>query len=328
MSVTTAPFELVRSDLHAVSARIQHLFRSPTNPVVAVAAAHLDLDRWRRVRACAVLLSGYASLPSEPRLRELHGVGSAEELLAVQKAATLEPHRLDEYVQDALPQKVRPKDNPYAGKQFGSHLVLAELTELLHGALQTHDSVTAAEKPAPVDSPGEAVDAEAKVALLAGDYLLSRASQSLATLPPAVVAVMCGGFEDASAGGVLCDDCGPQCGWAEYEKAGAAKTASLVAAGCSCAGALSDPDAAAAHDALRQYGYGLGMLIRLQYDLARPAGAPGHLFADEAGRKAAAEAGDRYAEHARGALATLPPSRAAEAMAALCDAVRSADDIN
>lgn len=145
---------------------------------------------------------------------------------------------------------------------------LAEITELIHIASLLHDDV--------IDEAGtrrgvSAVNAVFgnKVAILAGDFLLARASVSLASLRDTrVIEAMSGGLEDLVAGEVLQLTATPEqaLSMEHYLRKTYCKTGSLISNSCRSAAFLGGLGEAHAEAAF-QFGRNLGLAFQLVDDI-------------------------------------------------------------
>ena len=236
------PFETIRADLQTIGGHIDSVVQSRDNEVMDTAARYLLHNKGKMLRPALVCLSGYAALPETEECIALHGV-SVEEMMTSEK---------------------NDLDNTNA-HPFNRHLRLAEVTELVHTASLIHDdcldeSETRRGQPALHSIVG------VKVAILAGDYMLARASNWLATLDePRVVRAMSQALEDLPVGEIM--QMQGEASMEAYLKKSFCKTSSLIAHSCRGAAILSDPKRVEVHDALFTYGKHLGMAFQIVDDI-------------------------------------------------------------
>lgn len=180
-------------------------------------------------------------------------------LVAMMAHALLPPHVSQEiqdnsigFLDDISPGTIRP------------FLRLGEVTELIHTASLVHDDVldnsdTRRGQPALHRVYGT------KRAVLAGDFLLARASLWIATLRvPRIVLLMSTALEDLTAGELMqmegCFDI------KRYEQKTYCKTASLIANSLASTAVLADPQNAAYEEAAAEFGRSLGIAFQIVDD--------------------------------------------------------------
>lgn len=201
------PFALVNREVVAVQGHIQSLVANTHNEVLDHAAKYALAEGGKMMRPALVALMAHALMPLEQsnRLREAP-MGNLDDITA----GTILPF-----------------------------LRLAEVTELIHTASLVHDDV--------IDDSDTRRGRlalhkvyDAKRAVLAGDYLLARASFYLATLQvPRAVILMTTALEELTSGELLqMDGCFDI---ARYEQKSFCKTASLISNSLASTAVLACP---------------------------------------------------------------------------------------
>jgi len=263
------PFSLVRSEIESVSERLRRCIVTEI-PTLEQAAEYFFRagHEGKRLRSTVILLmsTSLASVPTNPLFLTV-----------------------DDSPADAHPPEQRRRQQR-----------IAEITELIHVASLLHDDV--------IDNADKRRGLKAlnsllgnKVAILAGDFLLARASVSLAALQNSeVIALMSQVLEHLVAGEILQMTAGPDDAGSmdHYMRKTYYKTASLVANSCKSVAVLAgcSPDqATAAWD----YGRHLGLAFQLIDDVLDYTGT-------------AAELGKPAGNDLRSGLATAPVLFAAE----------------
>jgi geranyl diphosphate synthase len=269
------PFALVRGEVDAVSERLRLCVASEV-PTLARAAEYFFKSgaEGKRLRATVVLLlsSALATAETPP----------------VMAAVDVAP----------------PSTYPPALRRRQQRV--AEIAELIHVASLLHDDVLDG---ADTRRGRAAVNAAFgnKVAILAGDFLLARASVSLAALrDPEVILLMSQVLENLVAGEVAQMVAAPAeaASLEFYLHKSFLKTASLVSNSCRSAAVLAGGGGAAA-EAAADYGRHLGLAFQLVDDVLDFTATP-----EELGKPAAGA-------DLRAGLATAPVLLAAEAQPAL-----------
>jgi geranyl diphosphate synthase len=263
------PFSLVRSEIESVSERLRRCIVTEI-PTLEQAAEYFFRagHEGKRLRSTVILLmaTSLASVPINPSFLTV-----------------------DDSPADAHPPEQRRRQQR-----------IAEITELIHVASLLHDDV--------IDNADKRRGLKAlnslfgnKVAILAGDFLLARASVSLASLRNSeVIALMSQVLEHLVAGEILQMTAGPDDAGSmdHYMRKTYFKTASLVANSCKSVAVLAgcSPDqATAAWD----YGRHLGLAFQLIDDVLDYTGTT-------------AELGKPAGNDLRSGLATAPVLFAAE----------------
>ncbi|KAH7624692.1 putative Solanesyl-diphosphate synthase 1, mitochondrial [Nannochloris sp. 'desiccata'] len=263
------PFSLVRSEIESVSERLRRCIVTEI-PTLEQAAEYFFRagHEGKRLRSTVILLmaTSLASVPTNPLFLTV-----------------------DDSPADAHPPEQRRRQQR-----------IAEITELIHVASLLHDDV--------IDNADKRRGLKAlnslfgnKVAILAGDFLLARASVSLAALRNSeVIALMSQVLEHLVAGEILQMTAGPDDAGSmdHYMRKTYFKTASLVANSCKSVALLAgcSPDqSTAAWD----YGRHLGLAFQLIDDVLDYTGTT-------------AELGKPAGNDLRSGLATAPVLFAAE----------------
>lgn len=202
------PFALVSREINAIQNHIQQLVANDHNPVLDHAGRYVLAEGGKLMRPALVTLMAHAMLPAEVSKRMME-----EEIGDLN---------------DLQPDSIRP------------FLRLAEVTELIHTASLVHDDV--------IDNsdtrrgrPSLHKIYDAKTAVLAGDYLLARASYYIATLQiPRIVVLMTTALEELTAGELMqMDGCFDV---ERYKEKSYCKTASLVANSLASTAVLAERD--------------------------------------------------------------------------------------
>jgi len=263
------PFSLVRSEIESVSERLRRCIITEI-PTLEQAAEYFFRagHEGKRLRSTVILLmaTSLASVPTNPLF-----------------------FTVDDSPADAHPPEQRRRQQR-----------IAEITELIHVASLLHDDV--------IDNADKRRGLKAlnslfgnKVAILAGDFLLARASVSLAALRNSeVIALMSQVLEHLVAGEILQMTAGPEDAGSmdHYMRKTYFKTASLVANSCKSVAVLAGctPDEATA---AWEYGRHLGLAFQLIDDVLDYTGTT-------------AELGKPAGNDLRSGLATAPVLFAAE----------------
>ena len=231
------PFSLVRAEIESVSERLRRCILTEI-PTLEQAAEYFFRagHEGKRLRSTVILLMAttLASAPPSPLCLTV-----------------------DESPADVHPPECRRRQQR-----------IAEITELIHVASLLHDDV--------IDNADQRRGLKAlnslfgnKVAILAGDFLLARASVSLAALQNSeVIALMSQVLEHLVAGEILQMTAGPDeaASMEHYMRKTYYKTASLVANSCKSVAVLAGcrPDEATAAS---EYGRHLGLAFQLIDDV-------------------------------------------------------------
>lgn len=226
------PFALVNREVAAVKSHIQHLVANTHNEVLDHAGRYALAEGGKLMRPALVALMAHALLPLEVSTR----------------IAQSEIGNLDEIT----PGTILP------------FLRLAEVTELIHTASLVHDDV--------IDNSDTRRGRlalhkvyDAKRAVLAGDYLLARASFYIATLQvPRVVILMTTALEELTSGELMQMD---GCFDVEvYEQKSFCKTASLIANSLASTAVLACPHDEEKEVIAFEFGKHLGVAFQIVDD--------------------------------------------------------------
>lgn len=225
------PFALVSREIAAIKGHIQELVGNRHNEVLDHAGKYVLADGGKLMRPALVTLMAYALLPQDVSKR-----------LMAEEVGDLN---------DPAPDTIRP------------FLRLAEVTELIHTASLVHDDV--------IDNsdtrrgrPSLHKIYDAKTAVLAGDYLLARASYYIATLQvPRIVVLMTTALEELTSGELIqMDGCFDI---ERYKEKSYCKTASLISNSLASTAVLAERDANIESLAF-QFGKDLGIAFQIVDD--------------------------------------------------------------
>lgn len=273
------PFSLVRLEIDSVSERLRRCIVSEI-PTLERAAEYFFRAgaEGKRLRSTILLLMSNALAASPPDPTQM---------------------TVDDAPPDIHPLLLRRRQQR-----------IAEITELIHVASLLHDDV--------IDEADTRRGLKAlnslfgnKVAILAGDFLLARASVSLASLKnPEVIALMSQVLEHLVAGEVIQLTSSPEEALSMdlYLKKSFYKTASLIANSCKSVAVLSDCSQEGAKAAW-DYGRHIGLAFQLVDDILDFTGS-------------AAELGKPACNDVRAGLATAPMLFAAEEVPELVPLIR------
>merc|ERR1719409_2256801 len=161
------------------------------------------------------------------------------------------------------------------GEQRTEALVMAEIIEMMHLATLVHDTVLeeddALEKGNPAHSIYGSISAGNKVSLLAGDFLLSRASVLSASLRNiAIVEAVASALQNMMEGQVQMHRPAEETSFNTYIRNTRRRGGMLLGRGCESVALVCGhaPDSTAA-EAAREFGVNLGMAYQLLNDLQR-----------------------------------------------------------
>ncbi|AIN96825.1 solanesyl-diphosphate synthase, putative [Leishmania panamensis] len=226
------PFALVHREITAVREHIHSLVANTNNEVLDHAGKYALAAGGKLMRPALVALMAHAMLPLDVSARLLEEpIGSLDEV---------------------TPGTILP------------FLRLAEVTELIHTASLVHDDV--------IDSsdmrrgrPALHKVYDTKRAVLAGDYILARASFYIATLQvPRIVILMTTALEELMSGELLqMDGCFDI---PRYEQKSFCKTASLISNSLASTAVLVDPGNEALEQTAFDFGRHLGIAFQILDD--------------------------------------------------------------
>ena len=271
------PFSLVAPEVEALSQRLRECVVATAVPVLSTAAEYFFRagSTGKRLRPTLVLLMAGATAPPlgykapltspPPPSSSLSSTSSSEDNDALPPRPSSTPFFPAPTPDDALVDTRPPSSPPPTPRRAAQRL--AEIAELIHVASLLHDDVI---DDAALRRGLAAVNAVLgnKVSVLAGDFLLARASVSLASLRDhGVTLLMSRVIEDLVAGEVAQmsargDDL---VSLASYERRCFLKTASLMSRSSQAAALLSGADSHAAELAAR-YGESLGLAFQVTDD--------------------------------------------------------------
>ncbi|RNE99201.1 farnesyl synthetase [Trypanosoma rangeli] len=226
------PFASVAREVKMMQQHIAALVSNRNNAVLDHAAKYVVASGGKMLRPTLVAMMAHALLP--PHVSEQLRETSIDSL------------------DDISPGTIRP------------FLRLGEVTELIHTASLVHDDV--------IDNsdtrrgqPALHRVYDAKLAVLAGDFLLARASLWIATLlVPRIVVLMSTALEDLTAGEIMqMDGCFDL---ESYEQKTYCKTASLIANSLASTAVLANPQNAAYETAAAEFGRRLGIAFQIVDD--------------------------------------------------------------
>jgi geranylgeranyl pyrophosphate synthase len=197
------PFARVGREIASVREHISSLVSKAENPILHHAASYVLQGQGKLLRPALVSLMSHAVVP-----------------LAASEAFLANP------IGDLDDVSVHPAGAGHPIPHIRRFLRLAEVTELIHTASLVHDDVID-NSPTRRGRPALHVDQGIKNAVLAGDFLLARASYWIATLEtPEIVILMTKALENLTEGEILqaegCFDI------PTYETKSYCKTASLI----------------------------------------------------------------------------------------------------
>lgn len=226
------PFAMVAREVSMMQQHITGLVAKKNNEVLDHAAKYVTAAGGKFLRPALVAMMAHALLPPHvsQQIRE-NSIGSLDDIFS----GTIQPF-----------------------------LRLGEVTELIHVASLVHDDV--------IDNsnmrrgqPALHCVCGTKRAVLAGDFLLARASLWIATLRvPRIVVLMTTALEDLTAGEIMQME-GCFC-LEDYEKKTYCKTASLIANSLASTSVLADPQNTVYEKAAAEFGRSLGIAFQIVDD--------------------------------------------------------------
>eukprot|EP00522_Entomoneis_paludosa_P014193 CAMPEP_0172457448 /NCGR_PEP_ID=MMETSP1065-20121228/22378_1 /TAXON_ID=265537 /ORGANISM="Amphiprora paludosa, Strain CCMP125" /LENGTH=493 /DNA_ID=CAMNT_0013211201 /DNA_START=263 /DNA_END=1744 /DNA_ORIENTATION=- len=252
------PFKIVEKELQPFSDSIKELV-STDQPILSMAAKHFFEKRHgKRFRPTIVQLMAKAVAGAYPE-QKASGEGDAAGVWQWSGASTVE-------VEGGV---VTP-DNHQGSEVWRRQAQLGQIVEMIHVASLIHDDVL---DEADTRRGGEAVHKlySNKVAVLAGDYLLARASVLLARLEnTAVVQIMATALESLVAGEIMQLKSAPEAllEMESYLRKSYYKTASLICYACRSTALLGGHtyDSTVA-TACEEFGFHLGLAYQIQDDI-------------------------------------------------------------
>ncbi|KAI9892591.1 MAG: coq1 putative hexaprenyl diphosphate synthase [Vezdaea aestivalis] len=287
--VSVDPLRIVAKEMQFFAKDMRELLGSG-HPSLDTVAKYYAKAEGKHLRPLLVLLMSQATAigPKQPR-RNLPSTVKDSIDMAISPASVLSDVNPD---RSSLPEKNPEVTNPFATSDtLPSQRRLAEITELIHTASLLHDDVIDSALTRR-SSPSVNVEFGNKMAVLAGDFLLGRASVALARLrDPEVIELMATIIANLVEGEFMqlrntaTDETNPN--WTEdtmpyYLQKTYLKSASLISKSCRSAALLGHSDPWMV-EAAYAFGKNLGMAFQLVDDmldytvssteLGKPAGA-------------------------------------------------------
>jgi geranylgeranyl pyrophosphate synthase len=269
------PFKMVESELQPFSDSIKELVSSD-QPILSMAAKHFFEKRHgKRFRPTIVQLMGKAVAAATPEKSILEDGSTAHshDLLAehdFEKTGGVTGWQWSGASQIEVDGGVITLENHKGTDVWRRQAQLGQIVEMIHVASLIHDDVL---DEADTRRGGESVHKlySNKVAVLAGDYLLARASVLLARLEnTAVVQVMATALESLVAGEIMQLKSPPESllEMESYLRKSYYKTASLICYACRSTALLGGHayDSTAA-TACEEFGFHLGLAYQIQDDI-------------------------------------------------------------
>ena len=262
------PFKMVEKELQPFSDSIKELVSSD-QPILSMAAKHFFEKRHgKRFRPTIVQLIAKAAASVAP----------INEQIVVQREDNEDDHHAHGAVMAAwqwsgasnVGEEVITPENHDGSEVWRRQAQLGQIVEMIHVASLIHDDVL---DEADTRRGGEAVHKlySNKVAVLAGDYLLARASVLLARLEnTAVVQIMSTALESLVAGEImqLKSPAESLLELETYLRKSYCKTASLICYACRSTAMLGGhPYASTVATACEEFGFHLGLAYQIQDDI-------------------------------------------------------------
>ncbi|KAG8347529.1 putative Polyprenyl synthetase [Trypanosoma vivax] len=259
------PFSMVRREVNAMREHIVGLVDNKSNQVLDHASKYVLSTGGKLLRPTLVATMAHALLPPH-----------VSKQIQVSEISSLD---------DISPGTINP------------FLRLGEVTELIHVAALVHDDVIDESKTRR-GQPALHRVYDAKRAVLAGDFLLARASLWIASLcVPRIVVLMTTALEDLTCGEMLqMDGCFDV---ERYESKTYCKTASLIANSLAATAVLANANNSEYESAAKEYGKRLGIAFQIVDDCLDITGNERNL-------------GKRTMVDMKGGIATLPVLLAAQ----------------
>lgn len=273
------PFQMVEKELQPFSDSIKELVSSD-QPILSMAAKHFFEKRHgKRFRPTIVQLMAKAVAAAEPEqpstttAATTNGSSKAieeEDISAFEKAGGVSGFQWSGASTVEVEGGVVTPDNHKGSDVWRRQAQLGQIVEMIHVASLIHDDVL---DEADTRRGGEAVHKlySNKVAVLAGDYLLARASVLLARLEnTAVVQIMATALESLVAGEIMQLKSAPESllEMESYLRKSYYKTASLICYACRSTALLGGHtyDSTVA-TACEEFGFHLGLAYQIQDDI-------------------------------------------------------------
>ncbi len=289
--VNVDPLRSVAKELKFLNKNMQQLLGSG-HPILDTVAKYYTQSEGKHIRPLIVLLMSRATSRSPKFPRQPAPVSAATINDSISPSGTLSD--VNPSSSASRPLSAGPLDSAYTPEDsdiLPSQRRLAEITELIHTASLLHDDVID-NSISRRSSPSANVEFGNKMAVLAGDFLLGRASIALARLrDPEVIELLATVIANLVEGEFMqlkntaLDEANPV--WTEetlsyYLQKTYLKTASLISKSCRAA-ALLGQNAPEVVEAAYSYGRNLGLAFQLVDDmldytvntseLGKPAGA-------------------------------------------------------
>jgi len=265
------PFKMVEKELQPFSDSIKELVSSD-QPILSMAAKHFFEKRHgKRFRPTIVQLVAKAVAVAVPEKNEVHGKGnSAPNEEGADKVGGVAGWEWSGASDIEIEGGVVTADNHKGSEVWRRQAQLGQIVEMIHVASLIHDDVL---DEADTRRGGEAVHKlySNKVAVLAGDYLLARASVLLARLEnTAVVQIMATALESLVAGEIMQLKAPPESllEMESYLRKSYYKTASLICYACRSTALLGGHAyGSTVAIACEEFGYHLGLAYQIQDDI-------------------------------------------------------------
>lgn len=265
------PFQMVEKELQPFSDSIKELVSSD-QPILSMAAKHFFEKRHgKRFRPTIVQLVAKAAAacpPMEERIVLPESSLSSDKLIAaMEEAGTFAAWQ---WSGASTTETVLTPENHLGSDVWRRQAQLGQIVEMIHVASLIHDDVL---DEADTRRGGEAVHKlySNKVAVLAGDYLLARASVLLARLEnTAVVQIMSTALESLVAGEIMQLKSPPESllEMETYLRKSYCKTASLICYACRSTAMLGGHAyGSTVATACEEFGFHLGLAYQIQDDI-------------------------------------------------------------
>lgn len=272
IEVLPDPFKMVEKELQPFSDSIKELVSSD-QPILSMAAKHFFEKRHgKRFRPTIVQLVGKAVAASAPeQIVTEDGKAFSDDLLEVNDASEFEKiGGVSGWQWSGASDVDVTAENHKGSDAWRRQAQLGQIVEMIHVASLIHDDVL---DEADTRRGGEAVHKlySNKVAVLAGDYLLARASVLLARLEnTAVVQIMATALESLVAGEIMQLKSPPESllEMESYLRKSYYKTASLICYACRSTALLGGHAyGSTVATACEEFGFHLGLAYQIQDDI-------------------------------------------------------------
>ena len=270
------PFKMVEKELKPFSDSIQELVSSD-QPILSMAAKHFFEKRHgKRFRPTIVQLVGKAVAAATPETNSVevtevvNGEGTSSLTSSLETVGGISGWEWSGASQVDVEGGVITESNHKGSEVWRKQAQLGQIVEMIHVASLIHDDVL---DEADTRRGGEAVHKlySNKVAVLAGDYLLSRASVLLARLEnTAVVQIMATALESLVAGEIMQLKSAPESllKMETYLRKSYYKTASLICYACRSTAMLGGHAYGSnVATACEEFGFHLGIAFQIQDDV-------------------------------------------------------------